>query len=512
MLQIKNLTITHKKDLRIILDDFSCTLNDGDKAVIIGEEGNGKSTLLKWIYDNKLVDDYCETKGKLIKSNEHIAYLPQELPTEYLKLSVYDYFMKEENFLSQTPKALSKMAKDFNLPSDFFYREQLMGTLSGGEKVKAGLMKLLFSEPTVLLLDEPSNDLDVETLEFLEHIIKDWKHIVLFISHDEVLIENTANMIIHLEQIQRKTISKYTVARLSYPAYKEEHLTAFEVQKKQYKNDKRAKKIRDEKLKRIYQSVDHAQATISRRNPAGGRLLKKKMHSIKSMAHRFEREDENMTNKPEKEDAIFFKLGNKDSAVPADKTIIEYELPKLFTTDGQRVLSENIFLKIRGPEKICITGKNGAGKTTLLHKIAENLLVKTDIKAEYMPQNYEELLQLNITPVEYLCPSGDKEERTKIRTYLGSLNYTTDEMEHSISELSGGQKAKIFLLKMSLSDANVLILDEPTRNFSPLSGPVIRKILREFPGAIISISHDRKFIDEVCDKVYCLSKDGLVTI
>ena len=346
-------------------------------------------------------------------------------------------------------------------------------------------------------------------MEFLEHIIKDWKHIVLFISHDEVLIENTANMIIHLEQIQRKTISKYTVARLSYPVYKEERLTAFEAQEKQYKNDKRAKKIRDEKLKSIYQSVDHAQATISRRDPAGGRLLKKKMHSIKSMAHRFEREDENMTNKPEKEDTIFFKLGNKDSAVPTGKTIIEYELSKLFTPDGQRVLSENIFLKIRGPEKICITGKNGSGKTTLLHKIAENLLARTDIKAEYMPQNYEELLQLNITPMEYLCPSGNKEESTKIRTYLGSLNYTTDEMEHSISELSGGQKAKIFLLKMSISGANVLILDEPTRNFSPLSGPVIRRILRDFPGAIISISHDRKFIDEVCDKVYCLTEDGL---
>ena len=509
MLQIKNLTITHKKDLRIILNDFSCTLNDRDKAVIIGEEGNGKSTLLKWIYYNKLVDDYCETKGEIIKAKERVAYLPQELPVEYLKLSIYEFFMQEENFLSQTPKALGKMAKDFNLPSDFFYNEQLMETLSGGEKVKAGLMKLLFSKPTVLLLDEPSNDLDVETLEFLENIIKDWKHIVLFISHDEVLIENTANMIIHLEQIQRKTISKYTVARLSYPTYKEERLTAFEVQEKQYKNDKCAKKIRDEKLKRIYQSVDHAQATISRRNPAGGRLLKKKMHSIKSMAHRFEREDENMTNKPEKEDAIFFKLGNKDSVVPAGKTIIEYELSKLFTTDGQRVLAENIFLKIRGPEKICITGKNGAGKTTLLHKIAENLLARTDIKAEYMPQNYEELLRLDITPVEYLCPSGNKEESTKIRTYLGSLNYTADEMEHSISELSGGQKAKIFLLKMSLSSANVLILDEPTRNFSPLSGPVIRKILKEFPGAIISISHDRKFIDEVCDKVYFLSKDGL---
>lgn len=82
MLQIKNLSITHKKDLRVILNDFSCVLNDGDKAVIIGEEGNGKSTLLKWIYDEKLVDDYCETEGELIQTKERIAYLPQELPKE----------------------------------------------------------------------------------------------------------------------------------------------------------------------------------------------------------------------------------------------------------------------------------------------------------------------------------------------------------------------------------------------------------------------------------------------
>lgn len=101
---------------------------------------------------------------------------------------------------------------------------------------------------------------------------------------------------------------------------------------------------------------------------------------------------------------------------------------------------------------------------------------------------------------------------TRIRTYLGSLKFTPDEMEHPIWELSGGQKAKVLLLRMSLSGANVLILDEPTRNFSPLSGPVIRKMLREFPGAVISISHDRKYIEEVCDKIYQLNPNGLQLI
>ena len=128
---------------------------------------------------------------------------------------------------------------------------------------------------------------------------------------------------------------------------------------------------------------------------------------------------------------------------------------------------------------------------------------------EYMPQNYEDLLELDVTPVDYLDKTGDKEERTRIRTYLGSLKYTPDEMNHPIGELSGGQKAKIFLLKMSLSGANVIILDEPTRNFSPLSGPVIRKLIRDFPGAVISISHDRKYIEEVCDKIYRLNAEDL---
>ena len=101
---------------------------------------------------------------------------------------------------------------------------------------------------------------------------------------------------------------------------------------------------------------------------------------------------------------------------------------------------------------------------------------------------------------------------TMVRTYLGSMKYTSDEMFHPIRELSGGQKAKLFLLKISLTEADVLILDEPTRNFSPLSGPEIRKILKQFPGAIISVSHDRKYISEVCDKVYRMTAEGLTLL
>lgn len=512
MLQIKKLNLTHKKDLRVILDDFNLVLNDGDKAVIIGEEGNGKSTLMKWIYDPSLIENYIEADGERVMGNERLGYLPQEMPDEDKKKTVYEYFSEEEIFWEKTPKELSVIAGKFGIKNDFFYSSQMMGSLSGGEKVKVQLMRLFIRDVSVLLLDEPSNDIDIATLTLLEKTINEWKHIVLFISHDETLIERTANMVIHIEQIKRKTEARYTVAKLPYRNYVEERLHKFELQEQRALCDRREKKIRDEKYQRVSQSVQSALASCSRQAPSVAKNLKDKMHTVKAMGRRFEREDENMTQMPEQEEAIFFKLGDKNAYIPTGKMVIEYELSKLMTPEGERILAEGIYLKIKGSEKICIIGANGAGKTTLLKKIEEELMNRNDIKAEYMPQNYEDLLELSVTPVDYLDKTGDKEERTRIRTYLGSLKYTPDEMEHPIRELSGGQKAKVLLLRMSLSGANVLILDEPTRNFSPLSGPVIRKMLREFPGAVISISHDRKYIEEVCDKIYQLNPNGLQLI
>ena len=515
MLQIKNLTITHRKDLRVILEDFNMTLNDGDKAVIIGEEGNGKSTLMKWLYQPGMVEDYTECEGIRILGQERLGYLPQELPAKERERSIYEYFSEANLFFEQTPKELAALARKFSLPTDIYYSDQQMETLSGGEKVKLQLMRLLLDEPTVLLLDEPSNDIDIETLELLEQLINEWRGIVLYISHDETLIERTANVIIHLEQIQRKTKSRYTVMKTNYTEYIKRRADAFAHQAQMAESDRRAKKQRDEKYRRILQSVNHAQVTI---NGAGKDLadkmqaahnLKDKMHTVKSIGRRFEKQDEQMTEMPEQEEAIFFKLGKEESKMPAGKTVVEYALDELLSPDQSKILAKDISLCVRGPERICIIGKNGVGKTTLLKQMAEELLQRRDIRVQYMPQNYEDLLDFNQTPVEFLDNTGDKEVRTRIRTYLGSLKYTADEMDHPIGELSGGQKAKVLLLKMSLSDANVLILDEPTRNFSPLSGPVIRQMICQFPGAVISISHDRKYIKECCTKVYELTANGL---
>ena len=231
------------------------------------------------------------------------------------------------------------------------------------------------------------------------------------------------------------------------------------------------------------------------------------MKAVRSLERRFEREHGEMTEFPEEESAIAIRF-DRQKAMPAGKTVLEISVPELNSPSGE-FLARNVFLKVRGPEKICIIGSNGSGKTTLIRKIAEELCARTDITACYMPQDYEEALPYDMTPVDYLAPSGEKEEVTTARTYLGAMRYTAEEMFHPVGELSGGQKAKLLLLKISLTETDVLILDEPTRNLSPLSGPEIRGILKGFPGAIISVSHDRKYIGEVCGRTYRLTPDGL---
>ena len=506
MLQIQNLTITHKKDSRELVRDFSFCLNPGDRAALIGEEGNGKSTLLKLIYDERLTEDYAEFTGVISKKGMRLGYLPQVLPEAEKEKSVCEFCMEKPAFAECQPKELARTAGRMGLDAGLFYSDQKMGSLSGGERVKLQLACILLDGPDVLLLDEPSNDLDLPTLDFLERLILDSPVPVLYISHDEVLLERTANLIIHLELIRRKTVSRVTVTRSGYREYVDRRLASLGRQEQQARNERREYAKQQERFRQIQQKVEHGLRSVSRQDPHSGYLMKKKMRAVKAQERRFQKEAEEFTELPDTEDAIFVRLGEQ-MPMPAGKWVLEYRNAEL--SAGGRVLARDVSLDVRGPERVCIVGRNGAGKSTLLKEIAEELLKRQDLHTGYMPQNYEELLDLSRTPVEFLEDTGDKQERDRIGTYLGSMKYTADEMGRPIRELSGGQKAKLLLLKLSMQKCDVLVLDEPTRNFSPLSAPVIRGILKDFTGAIISVSHDRKYIQEVCTAVYELDETGL---
>lgn len=508
MLQIKNLNIMVKKDLHTLVSDFNLVLNEGDKAAIIGEEGNGKSTLLKLIYDENLAETYVEYSGEISKRGLIIGYLSQELTAEEKELTAYEFCLTEEAFQSNDGGELSINAAKLNMPVELMYSERKMSTLSGGEKVKLRMALLMLKNPDVLLLDEPSNDLDIETLKWMEGFINSVPGAVLYISHDETLLENTANMIIHVELLRKKRVPRYTVVKSGYRQYIDERFSKFQHQEQVANKEKAEFDKKQKRFREIYQKVDHAQATNTRQDPHMGRLLKKKMKAVKSLEHRMEKEGESLTEMPESEDAIMVHF-EENISIPEGKTVLEYRLKELKA--GDNVLAKDIDIIVKGPRRIGIIGRNGIGKTTLLKLIAQELLKRQDIKTAYMPQDYMERMNMELTPVEFLAKSTHKDDLTQARTFLGSMRYTTEECDHMLKELSGGQKAKLFFLKMILDGSNVLVLDEPTRNFSPLSSPVIRGILADFKGCIISISHDRKYLSEVCDTLYELTDKGLQT-
>ncbi len=504
MIQARNISITIDRDLKTIVEDLSFTAPDGAKVALIGEEGNGKSTLLKWLYDPALVEGYATVTGSAKVSGTK-GYLPQELSETDRTLSVYEYLSSHCSVDAMSPKALSRALKDVNLPFDLAYSDQRMGTLSGGERVKLALMTLLLNDCDVLLLDEPSNDLDLETLLWLEGFLSSVKKTVLYISHDEVLLSRTAESVVHLEMVRRKKIPRATAANIPYDEYMRRRDAAFRHQAQVAQFEQKAFREKKERYLSIYNAVDHAQGAISRRDPSTGRLLKKKMHTVQSIGRRLEKEQETLTEAPEAEWAILPKwLGGE---VKNGRTVLEYGPATLALSD--RVLAENVAIRISGPERVCIVGRNGCGKTTLLKALVPEI-EKRGYNVFYMPQVYADLLPQNRLPVEFLAPDGDKESVTEAKIFLGSMKYTTDEMEHPIRALSGGQQAKLLLLKAILDRADVLVLDEPTRNLSPLSAPAVRTLLREFRGAILMVTHDRKLIEEAATRVLTLTEAGLV--
>ncbi len=508
-LQVKNLTLTHRRDLRTLAEDFSFVLRPGDKAALIGEEGNGKSTLLKWLRDPGLVDGYCQWRGELVGDRAHMGYLAQELTAGELAGSILDFSMGSDSFLELTPGELGEIARQLEFPLEEYYSDRSVATLSGGERIKLQLSRLLFDRPAVLLLDEPSSDLDLAALGWLERFINSYKGIILYISHDETLIENTANVILHMEHPREGKPPRCAVHRLDYATYTGRRTSAIAAQTQQARKEREEYEEKMERFRRIQQSVEHAQNAVSRQDPEAGRLLKKKMGTVLAIGRRFQREAENMTQLPEVEEAVFLRFP-PETALPAGKTVLDLRLPELRA--GERVLSRDIRLHVSGGEKVGILGPNGAGKTTLLRLVAAEVLARRDLNAAYMPQDYADTLPLDSTPVEFLAPGGGREEETRARTFLGSIRFARQEMFHPIRSLSGGQKAKLLLTKMMLDGANVLVLDEPTRNFSPLSGPQVRGVLSAYGGSIIAVSHDRKFLTEVCDKVYSFTENGLLEI
>lgn len=497
MLQIKNLSFTHLKDLSQLLNQLSLTIHSGDKVAIIGEEGTGKSNLLKYLYNPNCLEDYLQISGQVYSDYNKVLYLPQELESETASKRLTDYIYNGEDLDHLDLNSFFQLAQACHFNLDLLDKEDIsLVDLSGGERIKLQIIKALAMHPDCLLLDEPSSDLDLDTLIWLEKMISETDQTVIFISHDEAFLSSCATAVLHLELTQKRRKPKWTFFKGSYPEYKNHRQEEYDKQLQIATKERDDFQKKEAKQKRIQSSLHHQ--LNATKDSTAGRLLAKKMKNIKSQERKLSIAKEELTEIPDQLESISLFFSNIEQFA-SSKTLLHWENRQLET--GQK-----INLLIRGQDKIVITGENGIGKSRLLKEIVAELSQKASFSWCYMPQNYDDLMSTDEKVLDFLA----FDDQEKARSLLASLQFTREEINHETSQLSGGQKAKLFLAKMVLHKSQLLILDEPTRHFSPTSQPLVRDLFAHFPGAIISVSHDRAFIEQDYLKKYHLNTSNLL--
>lgn len=499
MLMLKHITM---KDVNhhTLIEDLNYSLGNGDKVGIIGEEGNGKSTLLKVIYDRNLVDDYVAVSGTIDTDYTKTGYFEQQLSSTWEDAFLFEYILKEHPDDEIQPEQYNDLqgcetlCAELGLKRELLYGEQRIKTVSGGEKVKLQLMKLMLRKPDLLLLDEPTNDLDITTLQWLEHFISQLTIPVLFISHDETMLKRCANVILHLEQLNKKTTCRHTIFKGNYEEYVEQRSRKLQKDEQEASKEQREYRKKKEKLNDFMNAVHDAQNDTVR-NPFYAAALKTKMKNLKAQDRRLERKGYAHVDSVEEAIDVYFEI----EGLPKSRRVLDIQLDTV-SVENNRLL-QDVHVMLYGKQKKVLVGDNGSGKSLLIKHIYEQWKTREDIRLGYMPQSYTDAFSNDQTPVTFLLEKGDRQDVTRARELLGRMKFTRDEMEHSVYQLSEGQKAKLYLLRFIKNGCDVLLLDEPTRNLSPLSSPAIRKLLKEYTGCILAVSHDRLFIQEVFDSV-----------
>lgn len=508
MIQVNHLFISNIVEDRKLIKDLSFVVNDGEKIALIGEEGNGKTSILKVLRGESLPG--FEVEGQ-IHLDQPIGYLEQNIAERWRGVNVVDFFLLNEpngeitdyNILAKIPQCLAKV--DFPMAS--YDEKKNVDEFSGGEVVRLALAKLMAGEYRTLLLDEPSNDLDFKSLALLRDFILSSKVALLFVSHDEALLQACATGLIHLESWKSKQDPRSTFSRLSYEDYKQQRSDLFHKQTQVVEKKTAQLQAKKERWNRIYQAVKDDQDQCVR-DPTTGRLLKKKMKVMLSQRKRFEKEEAAIPEKPEEDPCLSLTFPSSVS-LPNWKRIFSYHAPLL--REG-RLLVRQIDLELLGRGKWAIIGDNGVGKSTFLEELYRQNCPRKDIRLGYMPQNYLAGFPKQGSVLSFLTPDGDKAALTRTRLFLGSLRFTSEEMLYPLSALSGGQKAKLFFIKLVMDGDNVLLLDEPTRNLSPFSTAMLDSLLSSFQGCVLVVSHDEAFLQRNGFKRYEMTDEKLTPL
>ena len=361
--------------------------------------------------------------------------------------------------------------------------EKIAENLSGGEKNRLGLARLLLQEPDILLLDEPTNHLDVEAVEWLEEFLTAYRSAYLIISHDRFFLDHTVNRILDLE------FGKVDSYRGNYSAYQIEKAERQEQQQRAF----------DQQQEMIARTED-----FIRRNLAGQKTKQAKSRRI--MLQKIDR-IESVNNL----DTASFKL--KPTARTGDQVLVLDRLSIGFPT---RTLARNLSLTLRRGERLGVIGGNGTGKTTFLRTILgeQNYLDGdmrwgTGVKTGYYDQRLTLVDERNSVLDELRTVAASTTSDGELRGFLGRFLFSGDDVFKPVAALSGGEKGRLALARLIYSNVNVLILDEPTNHLDIASCEALEDALNEFGGTIITVSHDRYFLDRIATKILFFGDDGV---
>lgn len=497
-----------------LFSDVTFAINENDKIALMGKNGAGKSTLLKIIAGaNK------PSTGAISAPKEAvIAYLPQHLLTkddatvleeaskafagifemkaeidalneqltvrtdyesdDYMKLiervselSEKFYSIEEINYEAEVEKVLKGLGfvrEDFNRPTSEF---------SGGWRMRIELAKILLQKPDLILLDEPTNHMDIESIQWLEDFLINSAKAVMVISHDRAFVDNITNRTIEV-----------TMGRIY--DYKAKYSDYLELRKDRRAHQQKAYEEQQKMIAETQEFIDRFKGTYSKTLQVQSRVkMLEKLELVEV----------------DEVDTSALRLKFPPSPRSGQYPVVVEELTKSY---GDHVVFKNAGMVIERGEKVAFVGKNGEGKSTMIKAIMKEidfegkLEVGHNVKVGYFAQNQASLLDENLTVFETIDHIAVGDIRTKIKDLLGAFMFSGDNTTKKVKVLSGGEKTRLAMIKLLLEPVNVLILDEPTNHLDMKTKDIIKDALKDFDGTLILVSHDRDFLDGLATKVF----------
>lgn len=507
MLSINNLS--YYLGSRILYDEVSLHIKPKDKIGLIGANGTGKSTLLKLINGDLTPDD-----GTISRSGEcTIGFLNQDLLSYESAESILDVALKaferqnalkkemdqvladmETQYTDQLLNRLTRIQEEFEMLDGYSIQakaEEILEGLgfatadlqkplknfSGGWRMRVMLAKLLLAKPSLLMLDEPTNHLDLPSIQWIENYLEKYEGSVIIVSHDREFLDRTANSIV---EISGGNLNVYAG---NYSFYLEEKSLRSEIQKNAFENQQ-------QKIKQTEKFIERFKAKASKARQVQSRVKAlEKMDVIEDVI------DENAK--------VFFRFNFKQQ--PGRFIATLKDISKSFK--DLKVL-DNTSIALERGDKIALIGANGKGKSTLLRVIAGTEPVDGTVEQGYnvlmsfYAQHQLESLNIENSILEELKQAGTDKTEMELRSVLGCFLFSSDDVFKKIKVLSGGEKSRVALAKVLISESNFLLLDEPTNHLDMASVNILTQALQQYAGTYLVVSHDRHFIRNIANKIW----------